>query len=189
MLSAMSKPMAVTLPLILLILDWHPLGRFAGGVNGQKLIKTAVFEKLPFFAISLLSGLLTMTSMYGHGHVTTGLPVLVRTLVSIRGYMFYIYKMFLPFNLAPLYPYPEVIFVLGYTTLISVAAFTLIAVFCVFLTFRRWRSFPAVWLSYLIMLLPVIGIIKNGYQSAADRYTYMPLLGFFTCGVRRSKAH
>jgi len=178
MLSVMSKPMAVTLPLILLILDWHPLGRFAGGVNGHSLIKTAVFEKVPFFAVSLLSGLLTITSMYGHGHVATGLSLLVRILVSIRGYIFYIYKMFLPFNLAPLYPYPEVVFVFGYTTLISVAAFILIAVFCV-LTFRRWRSFPAAWMAFLIMLLPVIGIIKNGYQSAADRYTYMPLLGFF----------
>lgn len=180
-LSVMSKPMAVTLPLILLILDWHPLGRFAGGLNGYKLIKAVVFEKLPFFAVSLLSGLMTMTTMHGHGNVTAGLSILVRAVVSIRGYMFYIYKMFLPFNLAPVYPYPRVIFIYGYMTLVPVAAFALIAVFCV-LTFRRWRSFPAAWLSYLIMLLPVIGIIQNGYQSAADRYTYMPLLSLFLLG-------
>lgn len=176
--SIMSKPMAVTLPLVLLILDWYPLGRFAGGVDGHKFVRIVVFEKLPFFALSLMGALLTITSMSSHGHIATGVPVLARTLVSVRGYMFYIYKMFLPFDLAPLYPYPKVISVFGYMTIVTVGAFALIAAFCV-LTFRRWKSFTAVWVSYLVMLLPVIGIIKNGYQSAADRYTYVPLLGFF----------
>lgn len=177
-LSVMSKPMAVTLPLVLLILDWHPLGRFAGGSNGYKLVKIALLEKLPFFAVSLLSGLLTVVSMYGHGNVDEGLSIFVRAVVSVRGYMFYIYKMFLPFDLAPVYPYPQVILFFDYKTLVPLAGFILIAVFCV-LTFRRLRSFQAAWLSYLIMLLPVIGIIQNGHQSAADRYTYLPLLGLF----------
>lgn len=177
-LSVMSKPMAVTLPLILLILDWHPLGRLAGGSNWHKLVKIALFEKLPFFAVSLLSGLLTVVSMYGHGNVDEGLSIFVRAVVSVRGYMFYIYKMFLPFDLAPVYPYPQVIHFFDYKTLVPLAGFILIAVFCV-LTFRRLRSFQAAWLSYLIMLLPVIGIIQNGHQAAADRYTYLPLLGLF----------
>lgn len=177
-LSVMSKPMAVTLPLVLLILDWYPLARFAGGSNGYKIVKIALLEKLPFFAVSLLSGLLTVVSMYGHGNVDAGLSLLVRAVVSVRGYMFYIYKMFLPFDLAPVYPYPQVIHFFDYKTLVPLAGFILIAVFCV-LTLRRFKYFSAAWLSYLIMLLPVIGIIQNGHQSAADRYTYLPLLGLF----------
>lgn len=176
-LSVMSKPMAVTLPLILLILDWYPLGRFAWP-SRYAVLKIAVFEKLPFFAVSLASGLLTVFSMYSHDNVTTGLPLFVRAVVSVRGYMFYIYKMFMPFDLAPVYPYPQKVHLFEFNTIVPAAAFLLVMVLCL-LTFRRMKSFTAAWLSYVVMLLPVIGIIQNGHQSAADRYTYLPLLGFF----------
>jgi hypothetical protein len=176
-LSVMSKPMAVTLPLVLLILDWHPLARFSWPGRAE-MLKVAVLEKLPFFGVSLASGLLTVFSMYGHENVTTGLSLFVRAAVSVRGYMFYIYKMFLPFDLAPVYPYPQKVLLFEVNTIVPLAAFILVCVFCV-VTLRRQKVFTAAWLSYLIMLLPVIGIIQNGHQSAADRYTYLPMLGFF----------
>ncbi len=177
-LSIMSKPMAVTLPMILLILDWYPLNRFAGGRNGYKRIKTAVLEKLPFFVVSLSSALMTLTVMHGEGNILTGIPLWTRSLVSIRGCIYYIYKMFLPFNLVPLYPYPKDVSLFDYNSIATVAAFLLVALFCA-LTLRRFKSFTAAWLSYLIMLLPVIGIIQTGRQFVADRYTYMPLLSLF----------
>jgi hypothetical protein len=176
-LSVMSKPMAVTLPLMLLILDWYPLARFSW-TGRREMLKVGLLEKLPFFSVSLASGLLTVYSMYGHENVTTGLSLLVRAIVSVRGYIFYIYKMFLPFDLAPVYPYPQKVLLFEFNTIVPAAAFILIGVFCL-LTLRRQKVFTAAWLSYLIMLLPVIGIIQNGHQSAADRYTYLPLLGFF----------
>lgn len=176
-LSVMSKPMAVTLPLMLLILDWHPLARFSSSSRAE-LLRVAVLEKLPFFGVSLASGLLTVFSMYGHENVTTGLSLFVRAVVSVRGYMFYIYKMFVPFDLAPVYPYPQKVLLFEFNTIVPAAAFIIICVFCL-LTLRRRKVFTAAWLSYLVMLLPVIGIIQNGHQSAADRYTYLPLLGFF----------
>jgi hypothetical protein len=107
-MALMSKPMAVTLPVVLLILDYYPLGRMSleGGLKGAKW---SLLEKVPFFVLSLLSSLITIWAQHTGGALTTleAYPLKVRILVALRAYAFYIYKMVLPIDLAPFYPYPR----------------------------------------------------------------------------------
>ena len=104
-----------------------------------------------------------------------GHPLGMRLFASVRGYVFYLYKTILPINLAPFYPYPvnfNIAIFIGYIGLLAI-----ITVICIVI-YKRQRLPLAVWLYYLITLLPVIGIIQIGDQGAADRYVYMPSVGF-----------
>ena len=172
-LALMSKPMAITLPLVLLILDWYPLGRWRFGV-----VKRVIIEKVPFLALSIVSAILTLWIQKSAGAVSTLEVVspIKRMLVGLKAYIFYLYKTILPFDLAPFYPYPEVIYLVSIEYLGSIICFIVISLSCVLLL-KKSRAFSALWLYYLITLLPVIGIVQVGAQAAADRYTYLPLLG------------
>ena len=172
-LALMSKPMAVTLPLVLLILDWYPLRRWRFGE-----VKRVIIEKIPFFALSLVSSVITLWAQKSGGAVTTLEVVspVERTLVALKAYIFYIYKTILPFDLAPFYPYPQKINFFSIEYLGSIICFIAISLSCVLLL-KKSKAFSALWLYYLITLLPVIGLVQVGSQSAADRYTYLPLLG------------
>jgi Tfp pilus assembly protein PilF len=178
-LSLMSKPMAVTLPLVLIILDFYPLDRLdlkSAFTSKRKLL----IEKVPFFGLSLASSVITIIAQQ-KGRALTPLEVIPfsdRILIAIRALAFYLYKIFWPAQLSPLYPYPSKIsfFTLEYMLALTIV-FTITA-FSVYL-WRKQKIWLAVWTFYLVTLLPVLGLIQVGRQSAADRYTYLVCLGLF----------
>lgn len=172
-LSLLSKPMSVTLPVVLLIIDFYPLKRL-----GQANIKKALIEKVPFFAISLIFSALAVVSQSGRAlaPIDESYSIVSRLGVSIHGYIFYLYKTLLPTELAPLYPYPESLSFLSLKyggSLLLFIAITILALYY----HRRFRTLAVVWAYYVITLLPVIGIVQIGLQSTADRYSYLPILG------------
>ncbi len=174
-LALMSKPMAVSLPLVLLILDWHPLGR----IGSFRSFRAAFVEKLPFIALSGGVSVLTLMAQKKGGSVSTlkGLPLLDRALVAARSLVLYLWKMVFPLNLSPLYPYPKNISFLSASFFLPVLCVLAATVFCLLAAKRQKRLWLACWGYYVITLLPVIGIVQVGRQSMADRYTYLPGLG------------
>lgn len=174
-LALMSKPMAVTLPVILILLDIYPLQRFKfnESITTQKKI---IVEKIPFFLLSALSTVLTITAQHTGGAVKTLelFPLADRILVAVRGFSFYLVKMIFPLSLSPYYPYPKNISLLSYEYFVPILLFFIVTIFCICAWKKGWKIFMGVWAYYVITLLPVIGIIQIGEQSAADRYTYIP---------------
>jgi len=191
-LGLLSKPMLVTLPFVLLLLDYWPLGRFSlgqGGVHfptprpspgrsqGPVLLRL-VLEKVPFFVLSAVSSLLTFFAQRGEGAVGSlqRFPIETRLANAIVSYTQYIEKMIWPRNLAVLYPYPDMIS-MGH---VAVAGILLFAISVFVIRWVRTRSYLLVgWFWYLGTLVPVIGLVQVGVQSMADRYTYVPLIGLF----------
>lgn len=180
-LSLMSKPMAVSLPLVLLIIDIYPLERFEKGLR-----MTPVFaEKVPFLILSLIASLIAVYSQELGEALRTieKYPLVPRLFVAMYSYIFYLKKMLFPYNLAPFYPYPENTEVFTFPYIGSGILLAVIIFFCV-RVYKRHKVFFATWIYYVITLLPVIGIIKVGSFSAADRYTYLPSLGpFLLAGI------
>ncbi len=173
-LSLLSKPMAVTFPVVLLILDWYPLGRF--GSAEQRF--SVYLEKLPFFALSLASSVVTTAAQTLQPF--TKLPFLYRFLNGTHSLVMYLWKMVVPLNLLPFYPYPNDISPLSVKYLAALMIVAGIAVSCVVLyKLKRGRSWIAAWGYYLVTLLPVLGFIQVGTQSMAERYAYLPSLGPF----------
>ncbi|MBZ0220963.1 MAG: tetratricopeptide repeat protein [Candidatus Methylomirabilis sp.] len=169
-LALLSKPMAVTVPLALLIIDYYPLRRLAGPG-----LRRALIEKVPFLVLSALLGVVTMLTQKTVGAVIS-MGFAAKLAIASRAVVFYLYKLIIPIGLAPVYP---VDFSAGPLTII---VYGLIAAFitgvCIYLL-RFSRAPLAAWLFYLVTLAPVSGIIKAGEQAAADRYTYLPTLGLF----------
>ncbi len=175
-LALMSKPMAVTLPAVLLILDWYPFNR----IYSLKTFRSALVEKLPFIALSLMSSILTVLAQ-GAGRAIvpiTFVPVPVRLLVAARSLIVYLWKMAVPVNLVPFYPYPENASLLSGKYLLAVAGVVAITVTCLVLA-KKQKLWLSGWGYFVITLVPVIGIVQVGGQAMADRYTYLPSLGPF----------
>ena len=181
LLALMSKPMAVSLPLVLLVFDRYLLRR----INSGKQTASAIFEKWPFIIPALLVSVATMLAQ--KSGVTANhaemVPLYTRLLVAARSLLLYLLKMVAPVDLLPVYPYPL-------QDEVSITAFPYLVplVFVLAITFLLIRSCkrPCWWqpflLFYIITLLPVIGIIQVGAQSMADRYTYLPSLAPFVLG-------
>ncbi len=189
-MSLMSKSMAVTLPVILLILDYFPLRRLFSG-EGITEIKKVVLEKVPFFLLSILVSAITVLTHHDSGAMM-GLeshPLHVRLLVAIKGYILYLYKMILPVDLAPYYPYPNKITIVSSEYLIPILLFITFTVVSIVLI-KKSKAVTAVWLYYILTLLPVIGIAQTGSFSAANRYTYLPCLGpLILIGILSGRAY
>ena len=171
-LALMSKPMAVTLPLVLLLFDAYPLYRFRTGSEWIRL----VIEKIPFFVLSLLCGLLTLFAQKKAGAVMSvgALSYADRVLNAVHSCMFYLGKTLWPHPVVPFYPFPE------YSSMfLKATAFVALTVFLIVLWRRGQRFGLAVWLFFLITVSPVIGIVQAGEQAAADRFTYIPTVGFY----------
>ena len=169
----MSKPMVVTTPVILLLLDYWPLQR----LTDLKSLRQLVIEKLPLFVLSVASSILTYVLQEQSMSSIPQLPFAWRLENAIVSYLIYIGQVFWPANLAVFYPHPE-----DSLTLLQVvlAAVFLICLTWVIYSLRRTRPYLLVgWLWYLVMLLPVIGIVEVGLQGHADRYTYLPHIGIF----------
>lgn len=168
-LALLAKPIAVTLPIVFLLLDRWPLQR---PVSLGKL----VLEKLPMLGLAALAGILTYQAQKQGGAVLplTGYPVGLRILNVLLSFAMYVIKMILPTGLTMFYPYPASIPLwqgIG-------AALLLIAITAgVVVLRRRCPALLAGWLWYVVTLLPVVGILHVGVQARADRATYLPLIG------------
>jgi tetratricopeptide (TPR) repeat protein len=180
----MSKSMLVTLPILMLLLDFWPLNRFqnSGYDKGlSQLIKrliTLTKEKIPFFVCSLFAGLVTLYAQ-NSGRVMIDLrelPFQLRIENALIAYVKYIGKTFWPQDLAFFYPFPSVI---EWWQIIS-SLFILLLISIVAIRIKnRSPYFVVGWLWFLITLLPVIGLIQVGGQAMADRYSYIPITGLF----------
>ena len=189
----LSKPMLVTFPFTLLLLDYWPLGRTplwragpasgegspepaSGGAEALSLLEL-VKEKAPLFLLSALVSVLNAVVQPRRTIASLAeLPLLERGANAVVGYGFYIWKMLWPARLAVLYPHHG----MPATGAIAASAILLGSIsVLVLLGARRWPYLGFGWLWYLGTLVPVIGIVQVGSQATADRYTYMPLLGLF----------
>ncbi|MFZ2197660.1 MAG: tetratricopeptide repeat protein [Thermodesulfovibrionales bacterium] len=178
-LALLSKPMAVTLPFVLLILDWYPFGR----IQSLRSFGIAFFEKLPFIALIIISSVLTILAQKAAMMPMDVEPLSARVLVACRSIVFYLWNVILPLRLLPYYQYPEGVSLLSlqyplYIVLvIGITAFALVSA-------KKRRFWLAVWGYYVITLLPVLGFVQVGGQAMADRYMYLPSLGpFVVIGV------
>ena len=175
-LSLLSKPMAVTLPFVLFILDFFPLRRLSQG-NGPAAAKKVFIEKIPFLVLAAISSVVTVLAQYSGKTVAfiETFSLGERLLTAVRAVFFYLSKFFLPVDLAAFYPIlTPVTFSPGDGLMIAVLlGLTALAV----RSRKRKPLWLAVWTAYLVTLLPVLGIIQVGGQAAADRYTYLPMVG------------
>lgn len=177
-LGLMAKPMLVTLPCVLLLMDLWPLKRMEW-FRGWRTIGLRVLEKVPLFALAALCAVLTLWAQEGYGTVqsTAAFPVFVRIQNAVAAYGAYLWMMIWPVDLAVIYPHS------GDTLpawLVALAVFALgVLTATAFATVRKQPFFLAGWLWYLGTLVPVIGLVQVGIQSMADRYTYVPQIGIY----------
>ncbi len=177
----MAKPMLVTLPLLFLLLDYWPLGRFGKIASNDRetgpVALRLLLEKIPMLALAGGSAIATLLAQrYTIGYCAA-LPLYWRAGNSLCSLFIYIRQMFWPANLAPFYPYPAhpiSWWVFG-LLLAALVALTILAV-----VLRRTHPWIFVgWFWYLISLVPVIGLVQVGLQAHADRYTYLPQIGLY----------
>jgi protein O-mannosyl-transferase len=189
-LGLLSKPMLVTFPFTLLLLDYWPLRRFTDArtafdrwsgrdkTSGRPVAMGLVVEKLPLFLMAAVSSVVTLVAQREVGAVWSieKMPIAVRIANAAVSYLEYIRKMLWPVDLAVLYPHEGLL----PAWKIVIALLFLVSISCIVV--RKAREYPFLlvgWLWYLGTLVPVIGIIQVGSQSMADRYTYIPLVGLF----------
>lgn len=182
-LGLMTKPMLVTLPFVLLLLDFWPLSRFQPMTKGYynvsyKTIAGLVWEKLPLFTFSAVSCIITFFVQKHGGAIKSleAVPLDLRLANALFAYVGYIGKTIWPQKLALIYPYPSI-------SVFWQIIFSLPVLICISaLVIKLARDFPYLvtgWLWYLGTLVPVIGLVQVGNQSMADRYTYVSLIGIF----------
>ena len=177
-LGLMSKPMLVTLPFVLLLLDYWPLARIDGqrSNNGRQLLQL-VLEKIPLLALCAVSSIVTFLAQRGAIGWTEQLPMSARINNTLVTYIVYIRQMFWPARLAVFYLHPENRLPVFEITL---AVIVLIGITAAAVILRRKAPyFITGWLWYLGMLVPVIGLVQVGWQGHADRYTYLPQIGLY----------
>ena len=191
-LGLMSKAMLVTLPFVLLLLDYWPLNRLCGVSEGTGQTRSKsqsvevqdcglsigrlIVEKIPMFVVVLISCVVTYLVQQSGGatKMVENLPLNIRMSNALVSYVSYIFKMFWPMRLAILYPHPEEIAM--WKPIISLLVLAGITAGVVF---SRRRYLVVGWLWYIGTLVPVIGLVQVGRQAMADRYSYLPLIGLF----------
>jgi tetratricopeptide (TPR) repeat protein len=177
-LGLMAKPMLVTLPCVVLLLDYWPLGRLAAPGLDPRVPGVvwwrAVLEKVPLLVLSAISSGITLYVQSQGTVATSALSDGVRVLNAPVAYVHYIGKMFWPFRLAVYYPYPDAL-----PWWQPLGAFALLVAVSTAVLLLRRRYLVVGWLWYLGTLVPVIGVVQVGAQAVADRYTYVPLIGLF----------
>lgn len=191
-LGLMSKPMLVTLPFVLLLLDYWPLGRLKleqGGSNNEVSAKSKyhvkseflklMLEKVPLFALTAGSCILTFFSQQGEGAVinVNSLSLSTRITNAMVSYVEYLKKMIWPNELAVFYPHPESTLATWKWVVCFVVLVTITTISIRFI--KKAPYFAVGWFWYLGTLIPVIGIVQVGEQAMADRYAYVPLIGIF----------
>ncbi len=181
-LGLMSKPMLVTLPFVLLLLDFWPLGRIHTPPISSKTLAPLLIEKIPFLLLTVASSIVTFLVQHAGGATvsTAQLPLAARGANVLVSYIRYLGELFWPTNLAVFYPRPTewpVWQIAGSASLLAVlTALALRAALS-----RRYLTVG--WFWFLGTLVPVIGLVQVGDQSIADRYTYIPSIGIFIAGA------
>jgi tetratricopeptide (TPR) repeat protein len=171
----MSKPMVVTLPFVLLLLDFWPLGRIYDLRFAICDLKRVLLEKVPFFALAFAGSLVTYLVQAGGGAVAKT-PWSENLANAVLAYARYTAKIFWPTDLAIIYPHPK-----HWPVALALGAAAILAVWTM-LCVRDWRRRPFFsmgWFWFLGTLVPTIGLVQVGAASMADRYTYIPSIGFF----------
>lgn len=175
-----SKPMLVTLPFLLLLLDYWPLQRFSLepplGLK-QRCIWLLVREKIPFLLISLVFCCVTFIVQNRAGAVKslTDVPLNIRLLNIPVAYVNYGFKTLAPINLRVIYDFPENLLFLGVAASLLLGLITYLGWYWRF----KFRWLLVGWLWFLVTLIPVIGLVQVGEQAMAERYAYLPLIGLF----------
>ena len=167
----LSKPMLVTLPFVLLLFDYWPLGRFQRSTTTKLVV-----EKIPLFVLSIGSAIATLIAQRGGIVQIAHLPLTWRIGNALATYLIYIWQMIWPLNLATIYPHPGR---LPIWQTIGAAAILLLITITAFVIRKRRPYIITGWLWYLIMLVPVIGLIQVGSQAHADRYAYLSEIGLY----------
>jgi hypothetical protein len=182
-LGLMAKPQIITLPFVLLLWDYWPLQRMAikgdaPGDAAKKKFSALVLEKLPLFALCIVSSILTMQAQKAGGALATLVkyPIGVRLENALVAYMRYLGKALWPSRFTLMYPHPG-------NTLpkweVWVALLLLLGMTEFAVELRSRRYLLVGWLWFLGTLVPMIGIVQVGHQSMADRYAYLPFIGLF----------
>jgi len=183
-LGLMSKPMLVSLPFVMLLMDYWPLGRLQSRLPEKevrlKLTRLPLFrlilEKIPLFA---LAAVISIVAFFAQGEAVQPIedcPAGLRMANALVSYVIYIRKMFWPNDLSVFYPYPQTI---PFWQVAGSGLF-IISLSVLFFKMAQKRPYAAVgWFWYLGTLVPVIGLVQVGNQAMADRYTYIPLIGLF----------
>jgi tetratricopeptide (TPR) repeat protein len=188
LLGLAAKPMVITLPFVLLLVDLWPLGRIAGWSHPstafpveQRTLPQLILEKLPLLAVCVASAVITVIAQGASVIPTVALPLAVRLETALYAYTTYLWKMIWPGSLALVYPHPGRSLI-WWQPLLGAALITIVS-------FAAWKQrctrpyFAAGWLWFLGTLVPVIGIVQVGVQVVADRYAYVPLIGIFVIVV------
>jgi protein O-mannosyl-transferase len=187
-LGLMSKPMLVTVPFVLLLLDYWPLERFGVARLAERKVRQPrasrqpptvtrlIIEKIPYFALSGLFSVVTLLTQFRSTGIMDQLPFAWRLNNAAVSYVAYIWQMFWPTRLAAVYPHPndqlpiwQVVLAIAFLIGISLLAIHL----------RKRRYIFTGWFWYVGMLVPVIGLLEAGEQARADRYTYLPQIGLY----------
>jgi tetratricopeptide (TPR) repeat protein len=189
----MSKPMVITLPLLLLLLDYWPLGRMSFAANEEshdqasrsglpfaastQPVSKLCLEKIPLLVLSAASAAITMIAQSVGGAVvsTATISPLLRLENAIVCYMLYIEKTVWPSHLVPIYPFPHAL----PKWQVASSALFLLAVTWAVLKYRESRYLLVGWFWFLGTMVPMIGLVQVGNQAMADRYAYLPLIGLF----------
>jgi len=166
--SVLSKATSMTLPAVLLVINAYPLRRLGGPVGWRSSAARRIYaEVVPFGAIAAGAALVSILVL----HPPAQLSVASKLAVSAYSLVFYVWKTILPTRLSPMYELPQAVDPLA---LRFVACYAIVAAACVLVWFgrRRWPGLAASTMAFVLITLPMLGIVQNGPQIAADRYTY-----------------
>ena len=179
-LAILSKSIAVTLPAVLLVLDVYPLRRLGGASGWTNRAARRVFaEKLPYALLAAVGSLIAILALARIENMPSwdAFGALPRLAVAVYGLAFYLGKTLWPVDLSPLYEIPARIDPTSMPYAVSGMVVLLATAVAVAMR-RRWPAFAAAWCVYVLSLLPVVGVLQNGPQIAADRYTYIACIGW-----------
>lgn len=177
-LGLMCKPMLVTLPFVLLLLDYWPLRRWPNDSRARNLalLRSLALEKIPLLALAVVSATITLFAQAGVMQPVAAVSLSMRFGNAVTSYVIYLRQLFWPTDLAAFYPITPQTVTIG-TTLLGLILLAGVSLVCVRATNRRYLLTGWCW--YLLMLVPVIGIVQVGIQAHADRYTYLPHIGLY----------
>lgn len=173
-LAILSKPMTVTLPLVLLLLDYYPLYRMT-----PRTLWPCVREKAPFLALSVLALAMNMAAKWGEAIPFTIVPLGARIMNAFHSAVIYIGHTMIPVTLVPFYPMDPGRDFLGAGYVVSATLVLAVSGVVGLLAFRGRRLWLTVWVSYLTTLAPAMGLFMSFRHASADRYTYLPTMGIW----------
>lgn len=169
LLSLLSKAMLITLPFVLLVLDWYPLRRL-----NRNTIRRLLAEKIPLLALAVPASLITMQAMAVSGKTLAEINVMTRVLTAFKSIALYLRLLLVPVDISPVYFHPVSV-TLNLEYAVAIILVMTISIWSSVIAGRR-PVYLAAWLIFLITLFPVLGLTQNGPQELAPRFTYFPAM-------------